>query len=561
MGSMEKQARIQAPSYSPAILPSLPGRARAGRIGRSIVLPLKEPEPPGRAVSCWFSEGAPPPHETPLFKPMWVPFSDRRPLTEPPFSRRCPFRNEGRREKGGTSSKGTNTANGGRMVLPQTFLYSQTSTLGLTKCARRLAHLRSNASEEDEDLKLLLTPSSSAVELRLITARESQTRGKNHNKDPQPTVDRNLIPGQGLGMFHCSGLRERMGRTAGHLRVPSRVRKRCRLSRARGRSGVLENEEDCEIYGVARVRVQFHHRRGVARKRAFPTLKARWDCQWSSSKASLHHRAQRASDHPLIQDSLPCSSMLPIPAAKRFPNLLLAPPHSISTRGSADFYLPRPASIFSWGRRIRVTDDQGGGFILSAAPPAGWGITHHGDVQSFQAAVAVDEAAPEPLRTSLFSNFEPLYKFHSSFLRDLEQRVALWEGRSNAHIKGEYQHIGDVMLKNIQGLKPLTANLQRQAEALVDLDQACRASRRLQDVCRDFELQKVCYVPLNVFLLRPLHRLTHYKQILERFCKHYPPTHGDFRDCRDALSLSPTPPKQTGEGRLRTSHKDDRSKP
>ncbi|CAL8369338.1 unnamed protein product [Arctogadus glacialis] len=155
---------------------------------------------------------------------------------------------------------------------------------------------------------------------------------------------------------------------------------------------------------------------------------------------------------------------------------------------------------------------------------------------SFQAAVAVDQAAPEPLRSSLFSNFEPLYKFHSSFLRDLEQRVALWEGRSNAHIKGEYQHIGDVMLKNIQGLKPLTANLQRQAEALVDLDQACRASRRLQDVCRDFELQKVCYVPLNVFLLRPLHRLTHYKQILERFCKHYPPTHGDFRDCRAALA-------------------------
>uniref|UniRef100_A0A8C5D1J8 FERM, ARHGEF and pleckstrin domain-containing protein 1 n=1 Tax=Gadus morhua TaxID=8049 RepID=A0A8C5D1J8_GADMO len=155
---------------------------------------------------------------------------------------------------------------------------------------------------------------------------------------------------------------------------------------------------------------------------------------------------------------------------------------------------------------------------------------------SFQAAVALDEAAPEPLRSSLFSNFEPLYKFHSSFLRDLEQRVALWEGRSNAHIKGEYQHIGDVMLKNIQGLKPLTANLQRQAEALVDLDQACRSSRRLQDVCRDFELQKVCYVPLNVFLLRPLHRLTHYKQILERFCKHYPPTHGDFRDCRAALA-------------------------
>lgn len=27
------------------------------------------------------------------------------------------------------------------------------------------------------------------------------------------------------------------------------------------------------------------------------------------------------------------------------------------------------------------------------------------------------------------------------------------EGRSNAHIKGDYQRIGDVMLKNLQGLK------------------------------------------------------------------------------------------------------------
>lgn len=27
------------------------------------------------------------------------------------------------------------------------------------------------------------------------------------------------------------------------------------------------------------------------------------------------------------------------------------------------------------------------------------------------------------------------------------------EGRSNAHLRGDYQRIGDVMLKNIQGMK------------------------------------------------------------------------------------------------------------
>ncbi|XP_031651558.1 FERM, ARHGEF and pleckstrin domain-containing protein 1 isoform X8 [Oncorhynchus kisutch] len=155
---------------------------------------------------------------------------------------------------------------------------------------------------------------------------------------------------------------------------------------------------------------------------------------------------------------------------------------------------------------------------------------------SFQNLVGKDEAAPDSLKSIIFSNFDPLYKFHSGFLREVEQRLALWEGRSNAHIKGDYQRIGDVMLKNLQGLKPLTAHLQKHSEALVELEKACRGSRRLEVLVRDFELQKVCYIPLNVFILRPLHRLLHYKQILERLCKHYPPTHVDFRDCRAALA-------------------------
>ncbi|AWP13171.1 putative FERM RhoGEF and pleckstrin domain-containing protein 1-like [Scophthalmus maximus] len=155
---------------------------------------------------------------------------------------------------------------------------------------------------------------------------------------------------------------------------------------------------------------------------------------------------------------------------------------------------------------------------------------------SFQSAVGQDEATPDSLKSSVLSTFEPLHKFHTGFLREVEQRLALWEGRSNAHIKGDYQRIGDVMLKNLQGLKPLTASLHKQSEVLLELEKACRASRKLEGLCRDFELQKVCYVPLNVFILRPLHRLSHYKQILERLCKHYPATHVDFRDCRAALA-------------------------
>ncbi|XP_026870561.2 FERM, ARHGEF and pleckstrin domain-containing protein 1 isoform X2 [Electrophorus electricus] len=155
---------------------------------------------------------------------------------------------------------------------------------------------------------------------------------------------------------------------------------------------------------------------------------------------------------------------------------------------------------------------------------------------TFQSVLSKEECVPESLRKLLKSSFEPLHTYHSDFLKELEQRLALWEGRSNAHIKGDYQRIGDVMLKNTQALKMLTAQLQKHAECVGELEKACVASRRLASVCRDFELQKACYVPVNVFILRPLHRLLHYKQILERLCKHYPATQPDFRDCRAALA-------------------------
>ncbi|XP_042637893.1 FERM, ARHGEF and pleckstrin domain-containing protein 1 [Orycteropus afer afer] len=154
----------------------------------------------------------------------------------------------------------------------------------------------------------------------------------------------------------------------------------------------------------------------------------------------------------------------------------------------------------------------------------------------FQSTVSKEDSMPETLKSLIFPNFEPLHKFHTSFLKEIEQRLALWEGRSNAHIRGDYQRIGDVMLKNIQGMKQLAVHLWKHNEALEGLENGIKSSRRLENLCRDFELQKVCYLPLNTFLLRPLHRLMHYKQILERLCKHHSPNHADFRDCRAALA-------------------------
>ncbi|KTG38074.1 hypothetical protein cypCar_00002748, partial [Cyprinus carpio] len=84
----------------------------------------------------------------------------------------------------------------------------------------------------------------------------------------------------------------------------------------------------------------------------------------------------------------------------------------------------------------------------------------------------------------------------------------------------------------------LSAQLEMSSECVFALERACVASCRLECVCREFELQKVCYIPLNVFLLSPLHRLLHYRQILDRLCKHYPPTHTDYSDCKESSGAS-----------------------
>uniref|UniRef100_A0A8C3AB38 FERM, ARHGEF and pleckstrin domain-containing protein 2 n=1 Tax=Cyclopterus lumpus TaxID=8103 RepID=A0A8C3AB38_CYCLU len=153
----------------------------------------------------------------------------------------------------------------------------------------------------------------------------------------------------------------------------------------------------------------------------------------------------------------------------------------------------------------------------------------------FRSAVIKENAMPEALMTLLFSNIDPIYEFHRGFLKELDQRLAFWEGRSNAHVKGDYQRIGDVMLRNMCALKEFTGFLRKHDEVLTELEKASKRLKKLETVYKEFELQKVCYLPLNTFLLKPIQRLMHYKLILERLCKHYSPTHRDHGDCKEAL--------------------------
>jgi hypothetical protein len=46
--------------------------------------------------------------------------------------------------------------------------------------------------------------------------------------------------------------------------------------------------------------------------------------------------------------------------------------------------------------------------------------------QWFQSTVSKEDSMPETLKSLIFPNFEPLHKFHTNFLKEIEQRLGLW---------------------------------------------------------------------------------------------------------------------------------------
>jgi len=50
---------------------------------------------------------------------------------------------------------------------------------------------------------------------------------------------------------------------------------------------------------------------------------------------------------------------------------------------------------------------------------------------------------------------------------------------------------------------------------MTQLDSTMRHQRDIQQAVTDFETQKVCYLPLHTFYLKPYQRLLHYQLLLE----------------------------------------------
>ena len=93
-----------------------------------------------------------------------------------------------------------------------------------------------------------------------------------------------------------------------------------------------------------------------------------------------------------------------------------------------------------------------------------------------------------------------------------------------------------------------TSYFQRHDEVLTELEKATKRFKKLETVYKEFELQKVCYLPLNAFLLKPIQRLVHYRLLLSRLCGHYDPGHHDYADCRGECGPDTQEPVRPGAG-------------
>jgi FERM/RhoGEF/pleckstrin domain protein 2 len=128
----------------------------------------------------------------------------------------------------------------------------------------------------------------------------------------------------------------------------------------------------------------------------------------------------------------------------------------------------------------------------------------------------------------------PLAQAHGQLVKDLEQRLQGWDGRGGPRAASS-QRIADVLLAHLPPLLPIYEEyLDGHILVLERLDAAFKQNSHFEQLYRDFETQKVCYLPLTTFVLKPLHRLLQYQSLLQRLLRFYGPSHPDRADCLTA---------------------------
>ena len=130
--------------------------------------------------------------------------------------------------------------------------------------------------------------------------------------------------------------------------------------------------------------------------------------------------------------------------------------------------------------------------------------------------------------------FEPIHDFHSHFLKELEIRLFYWTDKTSTDDNSNSSHnshrIGDLLGRLSSILKHYRSYVDRYEEVLCELDAACKHNRKFDALFKDFEAQKVCYLPFTMFLIKPIQRIIHYKLLFERLLIYYGPKHRDYAD-------------------------------
>ncbi|VDP78241.1 unnamed protein product [Echinostoma caproni] len=166
-------------------------------------------------------------------------------------------------------------------------------------------------------------------------------------------------------------------------------------------------------------------------------------------------------------------------------------------------------------------------------------------------SVPVCSYLPDGLSSKLFNLLDPVYSEHQNLLATLEARLTSWNDKRNKKTSDEstasippngelpesteiVYRVGDLFVENLRML-PLYQNYLTEVENLIlSIEEAVRSNPVLDEAMRNFEAQKVCYLPFYVFLLKPMHRLLQYRVTLERLMRHYGEAHPDAPDCRIA---------------------------
>uniref|UniRef100_H2Z4V5 FERM, RhoGEF and pleckstrin domain-containing protein 2 n=1 Tax=Ciona savignyi TaxID=51511 RepID=H2Z4V5_CIOSA len=130
-----------------------------------------------------------------------------------------------------------------------------------------------------------------------------------------------------------------------------------------------------------------------------------------------------------------------------------------------------------------------------------------------------DFLLPENLANQLFGGIGSLVALHQQFLCTLDDRLSSWEGRGSTGASND-QLVDDLMLNHMLVLKKYLGSLENGESLILALEETGEDSR-FESIYREFELQKVCYLPFNSFLLKPMQRVVHYKLVVERLIGYY----------------------------------------